>query len=44
MTNDEGMTKSELRNGVRHFCIRASFVIRHSCFVIFGIRCVATHS
>jgi hypothetical protein len=37
MSEHEGMTKSEprkLRLSFRHLSIRASFVIRHSCFVI----------
>ena len=37
MSNGEGMTKSEFRKasaGLRHWSIRISFVIRHSCFVI----------
>jgi hypothetical protein len=39
MSNDEGMTKPEIGRmkfpiSVRHSRIRASFVIRHSCFVI----------
>src|SRR6266516_3936872 len=43
MTNGEGMTKSECRKTpialVRHLSIRASFVIRHSCFVILMTVC-----
>jgi hypothetical protein len=39
MTNDEGMTKLEARmtkgDGTSSFVLRASFVIRHSSFVIF---------
>ena len=39
MSNDEGMTKPESQNEasshIRHSTIRASFVIRHSCFVIY---------
>ena len=38
MTNDEGMTKSELekivKDGVRGLDIGILFDIRHSCFVI----------
>jgi len=40
MSNDEGMTKSQIDRmkspiQLPHSCIGASFVIRHSCFVIF---------
>jgi 1-acyl-sn-glycerol-3-phosphate acyltransferase len=48
MSNDEGMTKSESRNasvGLRHWRIRISFVIRHSCFVISStFRSLAYHA
>src|SRR5882762_4468045 len=45
MSNDEGMTKSELRVEpcgtlfvIRSFELPSSFVIRHSCFVISRLR------
>jgi hypothetical protein len=50
MTNDEGMTEARMTNNLdSDVIINSSFVIRHSCFVIFkdmtriGMRRIIPH-